>query len=248
MSFDEEIVSEYDTPFEAVADHQSIILENTDLLYIALEENLHRVDEIASADTLRAALSRVLIEDSESYESANTVSSAILHSISYYHHYDIPKTINDDLNQWLKKCNIKFEAEIQQSRTKEYVGSEGWTDINTSIEITDSELESINFRHNVKTLEDKFTFVSTSTGLVGLVEHLLEQLKDASGYNALTDEEIERLEDSFEEVVDYHHSENKRSDLLIEALLSNTDLSKEEIAELSEEEIYDRLEQSINEE
>lgn len=244
MSFDEEIASNYDNPINFIIDHSDVILNNSDLIYSALEENLHRVDKVVGSDALRNVLAKILNEDIKDYDTAMTVSSAIISSIRYYYHYDTPEKINEELSIWLKECNIKFEAEIDQSLTMEYVGPQGWTNIETDLIVDDPEVRSVNFNHNVKTINNEFSFTSTPGGLLGLTNHLLKQLKEASRYNAITDNELEDLRESFEDMVEHHYSNNERTDLVMESLLSDTDLTKEDIGELDEQEIYERLEEN----
>jgi len=241
MSFDEESGIEFDSPVEVVSSHQDLILDNTAILDKALEENLHRVDEVVPADTLNDVLANILNEDLESYETANTISSAILYIIRHYFYIDDYDSIQDDLRAWFRECKIKYEAEIDQSRTIEYIGTDGWTNIETEINIKDRDSGLVNFRHKVETIDNEMSFVSGPTGLVGLVEHLLHKMKEGTQYGVVTDEHIDRIKESVDEMAEHHHSQNERSDLLMEVLLSNTSMSQEELSDLSEEELYAEL-------
>jgi hypothetical protein len=246
MSVDEIENMEYDSPIEAILTNEEVLLEKSEILSLALEENLHRVNRNISYNALNRVLTDILNEDIEPRQTADIVSRAVLYVIRYYYHLDDFTHLDDELKQWFRKSSIKFEGELDEARTVESIGSEAWMNIETTINTKDAEQGNFHYRHKVNTVGGEMTFSSSPIGLVNLIDHLLDKVKSASRRGAISDEQIEMLNESLNEVSEYHQVQKDQNDTLKDMLTAESDISEDELKDMSDDEIYSKLIKSIN--
>lgn len=229
---DEDIV--YEDPIEAISDNKKSIKKNLDLIDHALNENFHRVDDTISIGGINRVIGNILSEDIESELKREAVSRAIIQVIRYYYEGEGTEDLDEELKEWFKQSNIKFEAEIDESRIFDQLGKKGWMDIETDF-VLDQDLQY--FQHYVETIDNQLEFRSTAQGVVSLIHHLLDQVETGVEYIRISKTDLDSIQERLDELYEAVEQNEELKSLLTEELEATDSIEKEDLANLTEEEI-----------